>query len=164
MRHIVRRLDLQAQSPLSSGCLTIAEEIAAGIGADCMGDSVMTTVNNGGLAPQTALGRAQLDGLLTGNTAYIELPPGGPGGPNWGIAFAYYGDDGRASFKLPTGTILRGAWSLKDDRYCADWDNGPKSSCTKVIRMPGAVLVIDAATGERRGSIAKIVPGNAEQL
>jgi hypothetical protein len=124
----------------------------------------MLTENDSGSAPQTTLGRAQLDGLLTGNTAYIDLPPGGPGGPNGGIAFAYYGDDGRASFKLPTGTILTGAWLLKDDHYCADWDNGPKNSCTKVVRTPGAVFVIDAATGQPRGMIAKIVPGNAEGL
>jgi hypothetical protein len=115
-------------------------------------------------AGQTVLNGAQLDGLLTGNTAYIEVPPGGPGGPDGGIAFAYYGDDGRATFKLPTGTVLRGTWSIMDDRYCADWENGPKNSCTRVVKMPGSVLVVDAATGQTRGAIARIVPGNAERL
>jgi hypothetical protein len=111
-----------------------------------------------------ALDRAQMDGLLTGNTAYIDLPPGGPGGPGGGVAAAYYGSDGRASFKLPTGAILTGTWSLKDDHYCADWENGPRNSCTQVVRMPGAVLMVDHATGKTRGSVARIVPGNPEHL
>jgi hypothetical protein len=62
------------------------------------------------------------------------------------MAFAHYGADGRATFRLPTGTILRGVWSLKDDHYCADWENGPRNSCTKLIRMPGSVLMVDLAT------------------
>jgi hypothetical protein len=115
-------------------------------------------------AARTALNRAQMDGLLTGNTAYIDLPPGGPGGPHGGVAFAYYGSNGHASFRLPTGTILTGTWSLRDDHYCADWENGPKNSCTRIVRMPGSVLVIDHATGQTRGMIASIVPGNAENL
>ena len=122
------------------------------------------TTNDAAAAAPTTLDRAQMDGLLTGNTAYIHVPPGGPGGPNGGLAFAYYGGDGRASFKLPTGTVLKGTWSLKADHYRADWENGPKNSCTKVIRMPGSVLVVDLATGQTRGTIAKIVPGNAEKL
>ena len=115
-------------------------------------------------AADTTLGRAQLDGLLTGNTAYLDLPPGGPGGPNGGVAFAFYGADGRATFKLPTGTVLKGVWSLKDDHYCADWENGPKNSCTKVIKSVGSVSVVDVATGQTRGTISKLVPGNSENL
>jgi hypothetical protein len=121
--------------------------------------TMISSVADSAVAADTTLNRAQLDGLLTGSTAYIDVPPGGPGGPGGGVAFAYYGSDGRATFKLPTGTILRGVWSLKDDHYCADWENGPKNSCTRLIKASGTILVVDVATGHTRGQDQQNSPG-----
>ena len=113
---------------------------------------------------ETTLAKAQLDGLLTGNTLYIDLPPGGPGGTNGGVAACYYGADGRAAFKLPTGTTLVGPWQLLDDHYRCDWDNGPKNSCSRLVKSGGKIAIHDAASGQRRADISKIVPGNCEML
>ena len=128
----------------------------------------MTTMLTTGLvttaARETILGRAQLDGLLTGNTAYIDLPPGGSGGANGGVAVCFFGGDGHAAFKLPTGTTLKGPWSLKDDHYCVDWEKGPKNSCSKLVKTLGSILILDAATGQKRATVTKIVPGNPDNV
>jgi hypothetical protein len=121
------------------------------------------TAGGASAAAETALDDAQIDGLLTGNTVYLDLPPGGPGGPG-GIAPFLYGADGRAVAKLPSGTMLRGTWTIQDGRYCVDWDNGPKNSCTRLIKADAAIRFVDAAAGETRGRVEKIVPGNPENL
>ena len=108
------------------------------------------------------LNKSQLDALLTGNTVYLPLPPGGPGGPDGGIAAFYFGADGRAWLKLPTATLLVGPWSLGDDHYRCDWENGPKNSRSRIVKWNGAMLTLDHASGAIRGPISSIVPGNAE--
>ena len=115
-------------------------------------------------ANETTLNKLQLDGLLTGNTVFIDLPAGGPGGPTGGVAICYFGKGGRAHFKLPTGTTLVGPWFLEVDHYRADWDNGPKNSCTRLVKSDGKINVIDATSGNLRGHITRIVPGNSEQV
>ena len=112
----------------------------------------------------TTLGSSQLDGLLTGNTLYIDLPPGGPGGANGGMATCFFGGDGRAAFELPTGTTLRGPWRLAGDHYCADWDNGPKNSCSRLVKAEGMILIFDVASGQKRAVVKSIVPGNPASL
>ncbi len=113
---------------------------------------------------QMTLNAQQLDGLLTGNTLYLAIPAGGPGGPHGGTAPFKYGADGSASVKLPSGTTLVGNWKIDGDMYCVDWDNGPKNSCTRLVKTTDGIALFDVAENEPRGSVEKIIPGNPEQL
>ncbi|MFQ6554117.1 hypothetical protein AAD018_017375 [Aestuariibius insulae] len=113
---------------------------------------------------ETRLDAAQMDGLLTGNTVYISIPPGAPGMPDGGIAPFKFGGNGSAAAKLPTGLTLVGTWSLGDDRYCVDWENGPKNSCTYLIKTEGSIAMYDPDGTAERGMIERIVPGNPEGL
>lgn len=113
---------------------------------------------------ETTLNDAQLDGLLTGNTVYIAIPAGGPGGPNGGIAPFKYGADGTAAAKLPAGMTLVGKWKIDGDKYCVDWDNGPKNSCTQLVKSADGIKMVDAEKNEPRGIVDRIVPGNPENL
>lgn len=113
---------------------------------------------------ETPLDSAQLDGLLTGNTVYYTLSPGGPGGPNGGEAPMFYGPDGYVAADLPNGVKLVGTWQLDGAGYCVDWENGPRGSCTVVHKRDGAILTLDRTSGESRGDVARIVPGNPEAL
>lgn len=124
----------------------------------------MLTVAGGAASAETPMDRAQLDALLTGNTLYIAVPPGGPGGPDGGMAPFKYGADGSAVAVLPAGMTLIGTWSLAEDHYCVDWDNGPKNSCTRLLKTVDGVQMIDHATGDARGMIDSIRPGNPEGL
>lgn len=115
-------------------------------------------------AGNTPLNTMQLDGLLTGNTIYILLPPGGAGGQEGGEASFFYGADGRAAAKLPSGASMNGEWRLESDHYCVSWTDGPQNSCTKLVKVGGEISMRDATTGEARGNIARLLPGNPEQL
>ncbi|MEP3279121.1 MAG: hypothetical protein ABJN26_24430 [Stappiaceae bacterium] len=115
-------------------------------------------------AADTTLNTQQLDGLLRGNTLYLSLPAGGPGGESGGVAPFFYGSDGRAVAKLPAGMTLVGIWSLGDEHYCVNWDNGPKNSCTKVRKWSSDIVLTDAQSGDIRGNVVKLVPGNPENL
>lgn len=118
----------------------------------------------GAALAETAMDATRLDGLLTGNTVYITVPPGGPGGENGGLAPFWYGGDGRASVKLPAGMTLVGTWRIDGDHYCADWENGPKNSCSRIVKDGETIRFFDVATGEPRGTIDHIRPGNPEGL
>lgn len=115
-------------------------------------------------AADETMNTAQLRALVTGNTLYVEIPVGAPGAPDGGTAPIYYGEDGSAAAQLPAGLKLVGTWTLEEDRYCIDWDNGPKNSCSQLIRGSDGFVVMDAALGERRGMITRIATGNAEDL
>ena len=110
------------------------------------------------------LSAEQLDALLTGNTVFIAVPPGGPGGPDGGVAPFKYGADGNAAAKLPIGTTLVGTWQIDGDKYCADWKNGPKNSCTRIVKTADGYDIVDAAKNEVRGTVLRIEPGNPEGL
>lgn len=107
---------------------------------------------------------AQLKALISGNTLYVEISAGAPGAPDGGTAPIYYADDGSAVARLPAGLKLIGTWALQGDRYCIDWDNGPKNSCTLLERGAAGFVVIDADVGERRGVVTRIAVGNPEHL
>ncbi|MGR3468108.1 MAG: hypothetical protein ACU0CI_09520 [Shimia sp.] len=124
----------------------------------------MLAISGTDAAAETQMDRAQLDALLTGNTVYIAIPPGGPGGPDGGMAPFKYGADGSAVAVLPAGLTLVGKWSLSDDHYCVDWENGPKNSCTRLLKDADGLQMIDHATGAPRGMIESIRPGNPEGL
>ena len=117
-----------------------------------------------GAAGATQLGPEQLDGLLTGHTAYIAVPPGGPGGPDGGIAPFHFGADGSAAVQLPAGLKLVGTWRIEGEGYCVDWDNGPKNSCSLIVKEEGALRTLDASDRSPRGDIESLRPGNPEGL
>jgi hypothetical protein len=106
----------------------------------------------------------QLSTLITGNTLYVEVPAGAPGAPDGGTAPIYYAKDGSAFALLPSGLKLVGRWTLEGNRYCIDWDNGPKNSCTQLIRTTEGFVVMDANLSEPRGVITRFATGNPENL
>lgn len=59
---------------------------------------------------------------------------------------------------------LVGKWKLEDGHYCVDWDNGPKNSCTKIVKTETGIELIDVESGNIRGTVDRVVPGNPEQL
>ncbi len=126
--------------------------------------TMISGLAGGAVSAETTLDAAQLDGLLTGNTVYIAVPPGGPGGENGGMAPFKYGGDGTASARLPAGLTLVGSWTIDGDQYCVDWDNGPRNSCSRLVKDGEAIRIVDAASGEPRGAIDHIRPGNPEGL
>lgn len=125
--------------------------------------AIIASLSAGGAAAET-MDRAQLHALIFGNTLYVDIPAGTPGAPDGGIAPIYYAPDGAAAALLPAGMKLVGTWALDDDRYCIDWDNGPKNSCTQLVRGPDAFTAIDANRGEPRGVVTRIATGNVENL
>ena len=107
---------------------------------------------------------SQLSALIAGNTLYVEVPAGTPGAPDGGTAPIYYSSDGSAASKLPAGLKLVGTWKLDDGSYCIDWENGPKNSCTQLVRGADGFIVMDSTLGEPRGIVKRISVGNAENL
>jgi hypothetical protein len=106
----------------------------------------------------------QLDALITGNTLYVDIPKGAPGALDGGTAPIYYAADGIAKAQLPAGSLLVGTWSISGDQYCINWDNGPKNSCTKLVRGVDGFTVIDTALAKPRGIVKRIQNGNPEKL
>ena len=128
-----------------------------------MATMVTAALTGAAQADETVLAREQIDGLLTGNTAYVDIAAGGPAGPG-GTAPMYFGSDGRVAATLPNGTTLVGSWRLGHHGYCVDWDNGPRNSCTRLHRGNGIIAMVDAADGSVRGQLTRLVPGNPESL
>lgn len=124
----------------------------------------MTTLLVTGTAHATTLNEIQLDGLLTGNTLYLNIPAGGPALPDGGIVPFKYGADGSSSARLSSALTLVGTWELRSDHYCVDWENGPKNSCTKIEKTHAGISLIDNESGEVRGTVDRIVPGNPENI
>lgn len=125
---------------------------------------IMTTLLATSTANAAVLNDVQLDGLLTGNTLYLNIPAGGPALPDGGIVPFKYGSDGSSSARLSPSLTLLGTWTIRSDHYCVDWENGPKNSCTKIEKTPSGMNLIDKASGEIRGTVDRIVPGNPENI
>lgn len=100
--------------------------------------------------------------LVSGNTAYLTLNPGGPAGGGEGII--YYNADGTATFKTPNGPIWHGSWTVKDDTACIDWKELPNNPCTRYEKQDADIILINVATGKPRGKLVKVVPSNPEKL
>ncbi len=115
-------------------------------------------------AADETMDAAQLSALITGNTLYVDIPVGAPGAPEGGTAAIYYGEDSSAAAQLPAGLKLIGTWRLEEGHYCIDWDNGPKNSCSQLVRGADGFIVMDVALGEPRGIITRIATGNAEDM
>ncbi len=104
----------------------------------------------------------QLDGLVRGCTFYHELAEGSPQGEGE-VAF-FFGDDGRAAARLPSGKVMKGTWRIDGDVYCLDWDGGLQGSRSSLTKEAGSIVVRNAADGVVRSTIKRIVPGNSEGI
>lgn len=124
----------------------------------------MTTLLTTGTLHASTMNELQLDGLLTGNTLYINIPAGGPALPEGGIVPFKYGADGSSSARLSKELTLVGTWKLGGDHYCVDWKNGPKDSCTKIVKSEDGISLLDFTTDEIRGKVDRILPGNPEGI
>lgn len=109
-------------------------------------------------SPDIMMTGVQLDALMTGNTMYLTEPNSG------GEIVLWYGADGTAMARLPSGTILDGTWSIKEDLSCIVWSYSPEDSCSKIVKCPGRVELLEAKTHRLLGTVRSIVPGNAESL
>ena len=105
---------------------------------------------------------AEIKALISGNTAYLALNPGGAAGSGEGAIF--YNTDGTATFKTPAGTVWHGPRAIKDNTVCIDWKELPNNSCTRYEKREADITLINMATGKPRGKIVKILPGNPEKL
>ncbi|WP_299284889.1 hypothetical protein [uncultured Tateyamaria sp.] len=103
----------------------------------------------------------QVDALVRGNTVYLDVPAGGPMGPG-GEVPVYFNAQGEIFARFPTGTLASGTWAGSDAGYCADWVPAPKNSCSLIERDETGLFIVNPASGERRGAITRIVPGNPE--
>lgn len=107
---------------------------------------------------ETPLNNSQLDALLSGNTLYLEINKDGD------IAPIYFETDGDVTAQLPNGPKLVGKWEIQSENYCVNWDNGPKNSCTQLIRGEDGFVAMDMKKGEARGTVTKIFTGNTENF
>jgi hypothetical protein len=104
----------------------------------------------------------RIDGLIRGATIYHQLTGGSPHGAGE-VAF-YFGPDGRAAARFPSGKVQTGAWQIEGDAYRLDWDGGLQNSRSSLTKEDGAIVVRNASDGVVRSHIVRVVPGNAEKL
>lgn len=101
----------------------------------------------------------QLDALMTGNTLYLIEPNSG------GSIILWYGANGKAMARLPSGGLLNGTWEIKGDLSCIKWSYAPtKDSCSKLVKRNDAFVLLENGTDRLLGTVQKIVPKNVEGL
>jgi len=105
---------------------------------------------------------AEIKALISGNTVYLALVPGGPAGGGDGAIF--YNTDGTATFKTPAGPIWHGTWQVKDNQLCVDWKELPNNPCTRYEKDGAETVLINTATGKQRGKLVRVAPDNPEKL
>lgn len=106
----------------------------------------------------------QLEILITNNTLYITVSEGSPGTPNGGVAVIFYGQDGIAKALLPSGSKCVGTWKIFETEYCINWENGPRNSCSTLVRLDDNFILVDTRAGNVRGEVSTISTGNSENL
>lgn len=118
-----------------------------------------TTLAAGGSASaDTQMTGPQLDALMTGNTVYLTEPGGN------GEIVLWYGADGVAMARLPSGSMLDGTWSIKGDLSCIVWSYSPKDSCSKMVKRDGMLELLENGTDRLLGTVTRIAPMNVEGL
>ena len=101
----------------------------------------------------------QLDALMTGNTVYLIEPNSG------GDIILWYGADGKAMARLPSGGLLDGTWEIKENLSCIKWSYDPtKDSCSKLVKRNGEMVLLENGTNRLLGTVKRIVPKNIEEL
>jgi hypothetical protein len=116
------------------------------------------------IAPATAveLTGAEIKDLISGKTIYLELTASITGTNGKGII--YYDPNGTLLYKTPKGEMWHGTWTIKDNTACNDWKELPNNACTKYDKQGDTITNINAQTGQTRGKVVKIAPGNVENL
>ena len=106
---------------------------------------------------------AEIRGLFSDMTAYIETTTASGSG-SAGRSIIFWAGDGTALYKTPSGAMMHGRWSIKDNTLCAEWKERPNTGCIRYDKVGETVTAYDAKTGELRAKILKTAPGNAEKL
>jgi len=119
----------------------------------------MTNPNSSAQDAEQQFTGTQLDALMTGNTVYLQEPNSG------GDIVLWYGADGTAMARLPSGGLLDGTWAVKGDLSCIKWSYAPNNdSCSKLVRSDGGIVLLENGTDRLLGTVTKIVPENIENL
>jgi hypothetical protein len=116
-----------------------------------------------GHANAADLTAAEIKELLSGKTVYLETTAASASG-SAGQGVIYWGADGTALYKTPSGTIMHGKWEIKGNTNCTEWKERPNAGCTRYDKVGDVVTVIDVASGQPRAKILKSAPGNPEKL
>jgi hypothetical protein len=66
---------------------------------------------------------AEIKGFLSGKTTYLETTSASASGVAGNVAI-FWGDDGKALYKTPTGAIMHGTWEIKGTRFAPSGKNG----------------------------------------
>ncbi len=106
---------------------------------------------------------AEIKAFLSGKTAYLETTAASAAGVA-GQVVIYWGENGTALYRTPSGTTMHGTWEIKGNTNCTDWKERPGTGCVRYDKAGDIVTVIDAASGQTRAKIVKTAPGNAEKL
>jgi len=116
-----------------------------------------------GSATAAELTGAEIKELISGKSLYLELTAASSvGTPGQGVI--YYAPDGSALNKTPKGVMWHGTWKIEGNTACTDWKEFPNNPCSKYDKQGDTISIINVATGQSRGKIWKIAPGNAENL
>jgi hypothetical protein len=104
------------------------------------------------------LNNAQLDEMMRGKTLYLEEPTSG------GEIVLWYSNEGIAMARLPSGNLLNGTWSIKNNLSCIVWSYSPKDSCSKLVKYQDRLELKENNTDRLLGTVTKISLGNSEGL
>lgn len=121
---------------------------------------VVTFIN---LAQAADMTGAEIKAFLSGKTAYLETTSASAAGVA-GQVVIYWGENGTALYRTPSGTMMHGTWEIKGNTNCTDWKERPGTGCVRYDKAGDSVTVIDVASGQVRAKIVKTAPGNAEKL
>jgi hypothetical protein len=124
---------------------------------------VIATSALGGTALAADMSGADIKAFNAGNTIYLETTAASASG-NAGQGVIYWGTDGTALYKTPSGAIMHGTWEVKGNTNCTVWKERPNTGCTRYDKTGDVVTVIDATSGQVRAKIVKTAPGNVEKL
>ena len=98
----------------------------------------------------------QLALLMTGNTLYLDIGQETD-------AVIYYGVANDAYMRMPgKDALMSGSWRLGTAGYSVEWRDGPKAEWA-VEHEAGRFTYLDIERTPR-GTVSKIVPGDAENL
>jgi hypothetical protein len=122
--------------------------------------AVFSLINSAHAAELTG---AEIKTLLLGKTAYFESTTASATGVS-GKVVIYWGRDGTALYKTPSGAMMHGKWEIKGNTNCTEWNERPGTGCVRYEKTGAGVAVIDVTSGKLRAKIVKTAPGNAEKL
>jgi hypothetical protein len=117
-----------------------------------------------GSASAAELTGPQIKEFLSGKTIYLDLNAAGSIVGTAGQSALYFDTNGTAFNKTPKGVVWHGTWVIKENTACVDWKEAPNNPCTKYDKTGDIITFINVATGQPRGTVAKVADGNAEKL